>query len=84
MHEYQVALTHGPENVRPQVKMTDDNGRFCFEVCWLIYDDYLLFNNLCWLTCNGSFCYEVCWLTEYNYLLLNNWLGTCVVFFQKL
>lgn len=30
----QVALTHGPENVRPQVKQTDDNGNFCFEVCW--------------------------------------------------
>ncbi|KAL6978261.1 hypothetical protein U1Q18_019929 [Sarracenia purpurea var. burkii] len=27
-----VALTHGPENVKPQVKQTDDTGNFCFEV----------------------------------------------------
>ncbi|EXB28568.1 hypothetical protein L484_009727 [Morus notabilis] len=27
-----VALTHGPENVKPQVKRTDANGNFCFEV----------------------------------------------------
>lgn len=27
-----VALTHGPENVKPQVKLTDIGGRFCFEV----------------------------------------------------
>ncbi|KAL2485720.1 Carbohydrate-binding-like fold [Abeliophyllum distichum] len=27
-----VALTHGPENVKPQVKQTDKNGKFCFEV----------------------------------------------------
>lgn len=27
-----VALTHGPENVKPQVKHTDENGNFCFEV----------------------------------------------------
>lgn len=27
-----VALTHGPENVKPQVKQTDDSGKFCFEV----------------------------------------------------
>ncbi|MED6190169.1 hypothetical protein PIB30_103084, partial [Stylosanthes scabra] len=27
-----VALTHGPENVKPQKKQTDGNGRFCFEV----------------------------------------------------
>ncbi|CAN4113610.1 unnamed protein product [Withania somnifera] len=27
-----VALTHGPQNVKPQVKLTDENGRFCFEV----------------------------------------------------
>lgn len=33
VHVYQVALTHGPENVKPQVKQTDDNGNFCFEVC---------------------------------------------------
>ncbi|XP_022770793.1 nodal modulator 1 isoform X1 [Durio zibethinus] len=27
-----VALTHGPENVKPQVKRTDESGNFCFEV----------------------------------------------------
>lgn len=27
-----VALTHGPENVKPQMKLTDENGSFCFEV----------------------------------------------------
>ncbi|KAA0046704.1 nodal modulator 3 [Cucumis melo var. makuwa] len=27
-----VALTHGPENVKPQVKQTDESGHFCFEV----------------------------------------------------
>ncbi|KAE9598205.1 hypothetical protein Lal_00003964 [Lupinus albus] len=27
-----VALTHGPENVKPQRKLTDGNGNFCFEV----------------------------------------------------
>ncbi|KAG9154178.1 hypothetical protein Leryth_000653 [Lithospermum erythrorhizon] len=27
-----VALTHGPENVKPQVKQTDNSGNFCFEV----------------------------------------------------
>ncbi|XP_047316648.1 nodal modulator 1 [Impatiens glandulifera] len=27
-----VALTHGPENVKPQVKQTDESGNFCFEV----------------------------------------------------
>ncbi|XP_019421865.1 PREDICTED: nodal modulator 1-like isoform X4 [Lupinus angustifolius] len=27
-----VALTHGPENVKPQKKQTDGNGNFCFEV----------------------------------------------------
>ncbi|OVA02510.1 hypothetical protein BVC80_9091g9 [Macleaya cordata] len=27
-----VALTHGPENVKPQRKQTDESGRFCFEV----------------------------------------------------
>ncbi|KAJ7977680.1 Carbohydrate-binding-like fold [Quillaja saponaria] len=27
-----VALTHGPENVKPQVKLTDETGNFCFEV----------------------------------------------------
>lgn len=30
---FQVALTHGPENVKPQVKQTDETGNFCFEVC---------------------------------------------------
>eukprot|EP00252_Welwitschia_mirabilis_P021628 TRINITY_DN5591_c0_g1_i2.p1 TRINITY_DN5591_c0_g1~~TRINITY_DN5591_c0_g1_i2.p1 ORF type:complete len:565 (+),score=94.86 TRINITY_DN5591_c0_g1_i2:113-1696(+) len=28
----QVALTHGPESVRPQTTKTDDSGRFCFQV----------------------------------------------------
>lgn len=28
----QVGLTHGPENVKPQVKRIDDVGNFCFEV----------------------------------------------------
>ncbi|XP_027924979.1 nodal modulator 1 [Vigna unguiculata] len=28
-----VALTHGPDNVKPQKKQTDENGNFCFEVC---------------------------------------------------
>ncbi|CAH1417541.1 unnamed protein product [Lactuca virosa] len=27
-----VALTHGPQNVKPQMKQTDDSGYFCFEV----------------------------------------------------
>ncbi|CAN4101896.1 unnamed protein product [Withania somnifera] len=27
-----VALTHGPQNVKPQVKFTDESGHFCFEV----------------------------------------------------
>ncbi|KAF5177792.1 Nodal modulator, partial [Thalictrum thalictroides] len=27
-----VTLTHGPENAKPQVKQTDENGSFCFEV----------------------------------------------------
>ncbi|XP_031403144.1 nodal modulator 1 isoform X2 [Punica granatum] len=27
-----VALTHGPENVKPQRKLTDESGKFCFEV----------------------------------------------------
>ncbi|ONK63217.1 uncharacterized protein A4U43_C07F12600 [Asparagus officinalis] len=27
-----VALTHGPENVKPQVKLTNEDGSFCFEV----------------------------------------------------
>lgn len=31
-YKVKVALTHGPENVKPQVKQTDDNGNFCFEV----------------------------------------------------
>ncbi|KAG9457834.1 hypothetical protein H6P81_002342 [Aristolochia fimbriata] len=31
-YKAKVALTHGPENVKPQVKQTDQNGRFCFEV----------------------------------------------------
>ncbi|XP_058077025.1 uncharacterized protein LOC131225505 [Magnolia sinica] len=31
-YKAKVALTHGPENVKPQVKQTDESGRFCFEV----------------------------------------------------
>jgi hypothetical protein len=31
-YKAKVALTHGPENVKPQVKQTDDSGNFCFEV----------------------------------------------------
>ncbi|XP_027348835.1 nodal modulator 1 isoform X2 [Abrus precatorius] len=27
-----VALTHGPDNVKPQKKQTDENGNFCFKV----------------------------------------------------
>ncbi|XWS31841.1 hypothetical protein CRYUN_Cryun23aG0110800 [Craigia yunnanensis] len=31
-YKAKVALTHGPENVKPQVKLTDESGNFCFEV----------------------------------------------------
>ncbi|XP_076883578.1 uncharacterized protein LOC143532402 [Bidens hawaiensis] len=31
-YKAKVALTHGPDNVKPQMKQTDDNGYFCFEV----------------------------------------------------
>ncbi|KAF3524826.1 hypothetical protein F2Q69_00049737 [Brassica cretica] len=31
-HKAKVALTHGPANVKPQMKHTDDSGTFCFEV----------------------------------------------------
>lgn len=31
-YKAKVALTHGPENVKPQVKQTDETGNFCFEV----------------------------------------------------
>lgn len=31
-YKAKVALTHGPENVKPQVKQTDASGKFCFEV----------------------------------------------------
>ncbi|KAK8998240.1 hypothetical protein V6N11_083633 [Hibiscus sabdariffa] len=31
-YKTKVALTHGPENVKPQVKRTDESGSFCFEV----------------------------------------------------
>ncbi|CAA0829041.1 Carbohydrate-binding-like fold [Striga hermonthica] len=31
-YKAKVALTHGPENVKPQVKHTDESGNFCFEV----------------------------------------------------
>ncbi|WCJ22340.1 Carbohydrate-binding-like fold [Euphorbia peplus] len=27
-----IALTHGPENAKPQVRQTDESGNFCFEV----------------------------------------------------
>ncbi|XP_031497491.1 uncharacterized protein LOC116262346 [Nymphaea colorata] len=31
-YKAKVALTHGPENAKPQVKHIDENGRFCFMV----------------------------------------------------
>ncbi|KAG6575758.1 Nodal modulator 1, partial [Cucurbita argyrosperma subsp. sororia] len=31
-YKSKVALTHGPENVEPHVKQTDESGNFCFEV----------------------------------------------------
>ncbi|KAL4202422.1 hypothetical protein AMTRI_Chr02g263630 [Amborella trichopoda] len=31
-YKAKVALTHGPANVKPQVKQMDENGNFCFEV----------------------------------------------------
>ncbi|CAI9104879.1 OLC1v1003663C1 [Oldenlandia corymbosa var. corymbosa] len=31
-YKTKVALTHGPENVKPQVKQTDNDGNFCFQV----------------------------------------------------
>ncbi|KAL0848642.1 hypothetical protein Bca101_021889 [Brassica carinata] len=31
-HKANVALTHGPTNVKPQKKLTDESGKFCFEV----------------------------------------------------
>lgn len=31
-YKAKVALTHGPENVKPQVKQTDESGNFCFDV----------------------------------------------------
>ncbi|KAG7635346.1 unnamed protein product [Arabidopsis thaliana] len=31
-HKAKVALTHGPTNVKPQMKLTDETGAFCFEV----------------------------------------------------
>ncbi|XP_042053548.1 nodal modulator 1-like [Salvia splendens] len=31
-YKAKVALTHGPENVKPQLKLTDEGGRFCFQV----------------------------------------------------
>ncbi|KAL6494630.1 hypothetical protein OROGR_031430 [Orobanche gracilis] len=31
-YKAKVTLTHGPENVKPQVKQTDASGNFCFEV----------------------------------------------------
>ncbi|CAK7346619.1 unnamed protein product [Dovyalis caffra] len=37
-YKAKVALTHGPENVKPQVRQTDGNGNFCFEsmALWLL------------------------------------------------
>ncbi|KAG8370599.1 hypothetical protein BUALT_Bualt13G0000200 [Buddleja alternifolia] len=32
VYKAKVALTHGPETVKPQVKQTDGSGNFCFEV----------------------------------------------------
>ncbi|KAH6758040.1 Carbohydrate-binding-like fold [Perilla frutescens var. hirtella] len=31
-YKAKVALTHGPENVKPQLKLTDESGSFCFLV----------------------------------------------------
>ncbi|GFZ13809.1 carbohydrate-binding-like fold [Actinidia rufa] len=31
-YKAKIALTHVPENVKPQVKQTDEGGNFCFEV----------------------------------------------------
>lgn len=31
-YKAKVTLTHGPENVKPQLKQTDKKGKFCFEV----------------------------------------------------
>ncbi|XP_021744068.1 nodal modulator 1-like [Chenopodium quinoa] len=31
-YKAKVALTHGPENVKPQVRQADQNGNFCFQV----------------------------------------------------
>ncbi|XP_024012784.1 nodal modulator 1 [Eutrema salsugineum] len=31
-HKAKVTLTHGPTNVKPQMKHTDESGTFCFEV----------------------------------------------------
>lgn len=31
-YKAKVALTHGPENVKPQLKLTDESGNFCFQV----------------------------------------------------
>ncbi|KAL8138821.1 hypothetical protein V2J09_004822 [Rumex salicifolius] len=31
-YKAKVALTHGPENVKPQMKLADERGNFCFEV----------------------------------------------------
>lgn len=33
----QVALTHGPESVKPQVTQADENGKFCFQVCLILF-----------------------------------------------
>uniref|UniRef100_A0A1D1Y1N7 Nodal modulator 1 n=1 Tax=Anthurium amnicola TaxID=1678845 RepID=A0A1D1Y1N7_9ARAE len=31
-YKAKVSLTHGPANVKPQIKQIDDSGKFCFEV----------------------------------------------------
>lgn len=41
-HDFQVTLTHGPENVKPQVRQTDETGSFCFEVFKSIDDKMAL------------------------------------------
>ncbi|KAK6118534.1 hypothetical protein DH2020_047724 [Rehmannia glutinosa] len=40
-YKAKVALTHGPKNVKPQVKQTDESGNFCFEAS--LYSTSVLF-----------------------------------------
>ncbi|CAK7335922.1 unnamed protein product [Dovyalis caffra] len=42
-YKEKVALTHGLENVKPQVRQTDGNGNFCFE---LVQGKYYVLNAL--------------------------------------